>query len=215
MVMTREKKFYSSFFALFWPLVLQNIINLAVNLADNILLGAYSQPALAGATAVNQLQFILQCLTGGIGSGLTVLGSQYWGQKRLDPIKKLTSVAFWVSVAFAIILFAFCAVIPSGMVRLFINSPQAISEGVEYLSILKYSYLTFAVYSALLYSLNCVETVKIAFWVSVQTLVVNVGLNSFLIPAYGSAGAAWATRQWAASPQSTPLSSCKARSRPP
>lgn len=193
MIMTREKKFYTTFFALFWPLVLQNIINLAVNLADNIMLGAYSQPALAGATAVNQLQFILQCITGGVGSGLTVLGSQYWGQKRLDPIKKLTSVAFWVSIVFSAILFIFCAAVPSGMVRLFISTPEVVAEGVEYLRILKYSYIIFAIYSALLYALNCVETVRIAFWVSVQTLVVNVGLNAVMIPAYGAAGAAWAT----------------------
>ena len=197
MIMTREKKFYTSFFALFWPLVLQNIINLGVNLADNIMLGAYSQPysqpALSGATAVNQLQFILQCLTGGVGGGLTVLGSQYWGQKRLEPIKKLTSVAFWVSVMFSMLLFGFCAVTPGGMVKLFINTPEVVTEGVSYLNILKYSYPIFAIYSALLFSLNCVETVRIAFWVSVQTLVVNVGLNIFMIPAYGAAGAAWAT----------------------
>lgn len=191
--MTREKKFYVTFFALFWPLVMQSVINLGVNLADNIMLGHYSQTALAGAAAVNQLQFILQCITGGVGGGLTVLGSQYWGQHRLDPIKKLSSIAFWVSIIFAAIIFIACAIAPAWVVRLFINDEAVIAEGVKYLNVLKYSYIVFAIYSALLYSLNCVETVKIAFWVSVQTLIVNVGLNSFMIPHYGSVGAATAT----------------------
>lgn len=193
MIMSREKKFYTTFFTLFWPLVLQNVINLAVNLADNIMLGAYSQTALSGATAVNQLQFILQNIVGGVGAGLTVLGTQYWGQKRTAPIKKLVAVAFWASLAFGAIMFAACAIAPAGVVRLFINDDAVVAQGVEYLNILKYSYIIFAVYSALIYALNCVETVRIAFWVSVQTLIVNVGLNSFMIPKWGAAGAAWAT----------------------
>ena len=139
MIMSREKKFYTTFFTLFWPLVLQNVINLAVNLADNIMLGAYSQTALSGATAVNQLQFILQNIVGGVGAGLTVLGTQYWGQKRTAPIKKLVAVAFWASLAFGAIMFAACAIAPAGVVRLFINDDAVVAQGVEYLNILKYS----------------------------------------------------------------------------
>ena len=56
MLLTRDKAFYRSFSALFWPLVLQNVINLSVNLADNVMLGSlgpHPEAALAGATVVN------------------------------------------------------------------------------------------------------------------------------------------------------------------
>ena len=193
MIMTRDRHFYKTFLAIFWPLVLQNIINLAVNVADNIMLGAYSEAALAGASSVNQLQFILQCLVGGVGGGLTVLGSQYWGQKRLEPIRKLSSIAFWISAAFAAIIFIACCVAPRGVLNIFIDDSEVIAEGLEYLAVLKYSYVLFAIASVLLSALSCVETVRVAFWVSVMTLAVNVALNALLIPSYGSAGAAWAT----------------------
>jgi len=198
MIMTRDRSFYKTFIAIFWPLVLQNIINLSVNVADNIMLGAYSAPAvaeaaLAGAASVNQIQFILQCLVGGVGGGLTVLGSQYWGQKRIEPIKKLCSIAFWVCLIFSALIFAACAIVPEGVIRIFISDGEVIAEGLKYLRVLKYSYIMFAVTSVLLSSLNCVEIVKVAFWVSIITLVVNVGLNYPMITAYGSAGAAAAT----------------------
>lgn len=193
MIMTRDKSFYRSFTAIFWPLVFQNIINLAVNVADNIMLGAYSEAALAGASSVNQLQFILQCLVGGVGGGLTVLGSQYWGQKRIQPIKKLCSIAFWIALAFASVIFIACTAAPSGVLSIFIDDKEVITEGLKYLNVLKYSYILFAITSVLLSSLNCVETVRVAFWVSVMTLVINIGLNALLIPAYGSVGAACAT----------------------
>lgn len=197
MLLTRDRTFYKSFSALFWPLVLQNVINLSVNLADNVMLGSLGpnpEAALAGATVVNNVQFILQCLIGGVTGGITVLGSQYWGMRRIGPIKKIAAMAFWLSAAFTLIIFLGCTLFPAGVVRLFIsNAPDTVREGLSYLGIIKYSYPIFSITMILLAALNCVETVKIAFWLSVEAFVVNVGLNFLLIPAYGSAGAAAAT----------------------
>ncbi len=198
MIFTKDRHFYKTFIAIFWPLVMQNIINLSVNVADNIMLGAYSNPAiaeaaLAGAASVNQIQFILQCLVGGVSGGLTVLGSQYWGQKRIEPIKKLSSIAFWVCLIFSAFVFLACTVAPRGVISIFISDAEVIGEGLKYLDVLKYSYIMFAITSVLLSALNCVETVKVAFWVSLITLIVNVALNIPLIKNFGSAGAAAAT----------------------
>ncbi len=75
--LTRDKTFYKSFLSLIWVLILQNLVTFGVNLADNIMLGGYSQTALAGAATVNQIQFFLQQLIFGVGEGLVVLSSQY------------------------------------------------------------------------------------------------------------------------------------------
>ena len=58
MLLTRDKTFYKQFFSLYWVLVLHNIIILGVNLADNIMIGSYSENALSGVGAINQIQFI-------------------------------------------------------------------------------------------------------------------------------------------------------------
>ena len=60
--MIRDKRFYRQFFMMCTVLILQNVITLSVNLVDNIMLGAYSEAALSGVTAVNQIQFIYQQL---------------------------------------------------------------------------------------------------------------------------------------------------------
>ena len=51
---------------LYVALVLQNVVTLSVNLADNIMLGSYSETALAGVTAANQIQFVYQQLLGAL-----------------------------------------------------------------------------------------------------------------------------------------------------
>ena len=74
---TEKESFYKSFFSLYMALVLQNVITLSVNLTDNVMLGAYSETALSGAAAVNQIQFVFQQVLNGLGDGLVVFCSQY------------------------------------------------------------------------------------------------------------------------------------------
>ena len=90
---TKDKSFYSSIGKLMSLIILQNIIAYSINMADNIMLGSYSQEALSGAATVNQIQFIIQQITIAIGDAVVVLGSQYWGKGETSAIKKLTKYA--------------------------------------------------------------------------------------------------------------------------
>lgn len=196
---TRDRDFYKQFFSVWSVLVLYNIITLGVNLADNIMVGAYSEDALSGVTAVNQIQFLFQQLLMGAGDAVVVLGSQYWGQKRTEPIKRFSMGALLFGVVLSMGLFIAACVTPEGLMSLFTTSPAIKAEGVTYLRIMKYSYLIFAMTMLFLSMLRSVETVRVGFWVSVSTLVVNISLNYLLIygnlgcPALGTTGAAIAT----------------------
>ena len=98
--MIREKKFYTSFLALCLPIILQNVISLGVNLADNLMLGRFAEASLSGATAVNQIQFVYQNILIGIGDGMVIIASQYWGAGRTEPIKRVASVAMRTALIF-------------------------------------------------------------------------------------------------------------------
>ena len=80
---TKDPTFYRTLFPLLITVALQNIVAYSVNMADNIMLGSYSQNALSGAATVNQIFFMVQQITLGIGEGFVVLGAQYWGQGRM------------------------------------------------------------------------------------------------------------------------------------
>ena len=198
-MLTKDKGFYKSFFSLWYMLVLNNVIILGVNLADNIMLGNFSEPALAGAAACNQLQFIFQQVILGIGNTVVILGSQHWGQRQTAPVKRFGTAAMICGLVAGGLLFLAAALFPEGMVRLFTDSEPIIAQGVIYLRIIKYTYPVFALTNILLPTLRSVESVKIGFYVSLFTLVFNVSLNYILIfgklglPAMGTAGAALAT----------------------
>lgn len=168
-------------------IALQNIITFSVNLADNLMLGAYSEEAMSGAALVNQIQFLLQMLVLGVGEGLVVLASQYWGKGEIKPIKRLTSCALGMGTGLALLLFAavFCA--PRFCLSLFTDQSAYVDEAVKYMNIICFSYPIFAVTNVLLASLRSVETVKIGYIVSFSTLIINCTLNYILI--FGNFGA--------------------------
>lgn len=199
MELTREKTFYKNFFSLYIVIVLQNVIVLGVNLADNIMVGAYREASLSGVAAVNQLQFIFQQIVMGLGDAVVVSSSQYWGQKRTEPIKSFAAGALLLGIGIGLVLFGAAALFPENILRIFTPKQEFISEGVKYLRIIKYTYVIFACTNLLLAVLRSVETVKISFFVSSATFLINCSINYVLIegrfgaPALGVRGAAIGT----------------------
>ena len=197
--MTRDRNFHRTFWPLMMFLVIQNVITLSVNLLDNVMLGGYSEAALAGASAANQLFFILQQLVGGISEGLVVLAAQYWGQKRTEPIQRLAGIALWLAVFVSLIFFLITFVAPEMCLRLFTPDAEIVVQGALYLRVMSWTFPIVAVTMVLLAMLRSVETVRVAVIVSITALLTNGLLNYMFIygrfgaPEMGAEGAAIAT----------------------
>lgn len=181
------RRFLSSFFAIYVVLVLQNIVTISVNLADNVMLGGYSETALSGVAVVNQIQFIYQQLLTALGDGLVIFCSQYWGKGQTGPMKKISATAMHAGLLIAVILFAAVSLFPYQMMEFFTTDRSIIQEGAAYLGMIRFTYFFFAVTTILLATLRSVETVKIAFVLSVMAFCINCCINYVLI--YGRYGA--------------------------
>lgn len=199
MVLAEDKLFYRKFFSIYVILVLQNVVTLSVNLADNMMLGAYSEISLSGVAAVNQIQFVYQQLLGALGEGLVIFCSQYWGRRQTEPMKKMAAMAMHAGLVIAMVLFGMISAFPHQAMMVFTTDEAIIGEGMKYLAIIRFTYLFFAVTQILLATLRSVGVVKIAFYLSVMTFCVNCGINYVLIygkfgaPEMGTAGAAVGT----------------------
>lgn len=196
---THDPDFYRAFFSLMAVVALQNLVAYSVNMADNIMLGRYSQTALSGAATVNQIFFLVQQTTITIGDALVIIASQYWGQNRLSPIRKLTGVALKLSLFCGLLFLGVCFLFPGQVLSIFTSDPLIIEEGRAYLSIIQYTFILFIVSHVLMAALRSVEVVKISFIVSVVSLIVDVSINYTLIfgrfgfPELGVRGAAIGT----------------------
>lgn len=195
----RDRVFYKTFFSLTFVIALQNLIAFGVNLTDSLMLGAYSELSLSGSAICNQIQFLMQMILGGIVTGMVVIAAQYWGKKQSEPIKKIFSVAFWLAVCASLIMTVICLTIPGQVLRLLTNEPSVINEGVKFLRIICLTNCIFAVTTVILGVLRSVETVKIGFWISLSTFVLNFIFNylfifgKFGMPRMGIRGSAVST----------------------
>ena len=194
-----DKAFYKAFIIMTLTMAGQNLIAFGVNLADSVMMGAYSETALSGVGICNNVQFFLNMAASGISSGMAVIASQYWGKKETKPIHRVSSVAVWLGIIFTAVIFAFAAIAPETLIRLFTDKDAVIAQAVEYLDIIKHTYLMFTLSTIILSILRSVETVKIGFYVSLSSFAINIFLNYALIygkfgaPEMGIRGAALAT----------------------
>ncbi|MFI3172219.1 MAG: MATE family efflux transporter [Eubacteriales bacterium] len=179
--MIREKEFYKQFLKICIVLVLQNVVTLSVNLADNVMLGNYSEAALSGATAVNQIQFVYQQLILGVGDALVIFGSQYWGKGQTKEIKRISAIAMASGGVIILTFFLAATFAPEFLMTIFTNDSLIIAEGVKYIAITRFTYILLGIVLILLATLRTVEIVKIAFALSVSTLIINCSINWVLI----------------------------------
>lgn len=196
---TKDKSFYQTLFKMLLVVALQNLVAYSVNMIDNIMLGSYSQNALSGAATVNQIFFMVQQFALSIGNALVVLSSQYWGQRRAEPIRTLTGIAMKLGLLIGAIIVLLCILIPTPLLRIFTNDPAIIEQGRDYLSLIQWTFLLFIISQLLIAALRSVEIVNISFYISIVSLIVNAGINYVLIfgkfgfPEMGIRGAAIGT----------------------
>ncbi|MDD3336057.1 MAG: MATE family efflux transporter [Eubacteriales bacterium] len=197
---SKDKEFYRSFFQMMLVITLQNIVTYSINVADNIMLGAYDQTVLAGAAAVNQVQYILQQFTlAGLGEGFIIIAGQYRGRGDMRTVQQLVGAALCCGGLAALLLTGVAFASPLSLISIFTDNAAVQQQGLAYLSIIRFTYLPFVITNLLLVALRGVQVVKIAFRVSCMALVLNAGINYVLIfgrfgaPELGAQGAAIGT----------------------
>jgi putative MATE family efflux protein len=200
MQMTMEKKhFYRSLFALVLPITIQNLLSSAVNFADVFMLGFVGQSALSAVSLANQYQFILQGVFFGIASGITMLGSQYWGKKDLKSIQAVMGIALKIAVTFTAIVAACTLLIPRQLMLVYTNDLELVEIGVSYLRLIGISYFIMSFSQVYESTLRSVERAKMSTIITTIALLLNIALNAtfifglFGLPKLGVVGVAVAT----------------------
>ncbi len=195
----KDKGFYRSFANLTLTLALQNLIVYSVNLADNVMIGSYSETAMSGIALANQIQYLLQMMVWGVSEAVVVLSAQYWGKRDVRSIRRITTIGLAAGFFCSLLVTAAVFFFPAQAIGLLTDKRHVIDEGARYVRIVCLSYPVFALSTVLLGTMRSVESVRVGFVVSLSALVVNIALNYILIfghfgaPELGAVGAAIAT----------------------
>jgi len=87
------------------PMVFGNMFQQLYNVVDSIIIGNYlGNEALAAVGAAFPIIFLLISLIIGLGSGITIIVSQYFGAKKMDEVKKTIDTAYIILMVASIIV---------------------------------------------------------------------------------------------------------------
>ena len=184
--MLDKASFRKTVFAFLLPMAIQNLINVAISSTDVIMLGRYSEVALSASSLASQIQFILILLFFGIGSGATVLTAQYWGKKDTKTIEKILAIGIKIAFGLSLFFFIFAFFFSRNAMSLFTNDETTILEGIKYLKIVSFSYLTTSISIVYLVTMRSVERVGVSTVAYATSFVTNFIINYLLI--FGSFG---------------------------
>lgn len=196
---TEDKRFYKSLLAIGLPIAIQNLISSSLNMVDNVMIASLGESNIAAVGFANQFFFIFALLSFGINSGSAIFISQFWGKKDVINIRRIMGVALVLGGSLSLLFTALALLIPEQILGIFTNDTEVISLGMEYLTIVCFSYFINGISFSFGFASRSIGQAKIPMFVSAIALGCNTLLNYTLIlgnfgfPALGIKGAAIAT----------------------
>ncbi|MBO4901239.1 MAG: MATE family efflux transporter [Lachnospiraceae bacterium] len=193
------KTFYKSAIKLTLPIVVQNLLSATISSTDVVMLNYVNQSSISAVSLAANYTSVLFMIYYGIGTGVTMLASQYNGKGDREAIHLVQGIALRFSVAVSL-LFTICALtIPELMMQVFTADPELIAIGTKYLRVVSGSYLCWSITEIYMASLRSVERVTICTVLNIVAFICNIFLNAIFIfglfglPNLGAVGVALGT----------------------
>lgn len=136
-----ELEYFKTLYKLGLPVAIQNALFTLISMAMGVIVASFGPVAVAVQKVGSQIESISWMSADGFASALSTFTGQNYGAYKFDRINKgskigLIGALIWGSITTLVLVF-----LGNIIFRAFINEPDAIIKGVDYLKILGYSQL--------------------------------------------------------------------------
>ena len=201
-----SRAFYRSVLRLLIPIIIQQFISSFVSLLDNIMVGSLGTEAISAASIANTvLNVLMLALFGGL-SGISIYGAQFFGKGDMEGMRHAFRLKILFAVSCAALGIGIYYFLGGGFIASFLrgesdggNLELALREGTEYLIIMLWGQIPFALVQAYASTLRESGETVVPMAAGICAIVTNLFLNWVLIfghlgaPVMGIRGAAVAT----------------------
>ena len=179
-----------------FPLLIGNLLQQFYNLTDSIIVGQFlGKQALAAVSASFFIYYFIVSLVIGVGSGTSVVISQFFGAKQFDKVQRAFS-SFFIFMLVAGVLLSIAGIIFAKDLFTLTNTPEdVIPEAVAYFRIYVGGTFLFVTFNSIISILRGVgESMRPMLFILLTT-VLNIALDLLFIVGFdwGIEGAARAT----------------------
>ncbi|MCR5226947.1 MAG: MATE family efflux transporter [Eubacterium sp.] len=194
-----NKAIYNNIWIVTFPIILQNILDAAVNSVDVLMLNSVGQSAISAVSLANSLVGIFFMFLYGIGTGIAMLAAQYYGKGDYKTIEIVEGIGLKFSLAIAALGMLACLIIPGTLMYIYTSDAELIGLGEKYLMFIAPGLVFWAVSAVYTSILRCIGKVSTSTILEAVALISNVILNAVFIfgllgaPKLGVVGVALAT----------------------
>ena len=185
-------------FLLAYPVMLSQLGQVAVGVADSMMVGRLGALELAASSLANSIFFVILMFGIGISMGLTPLVSKSFGKGKTHQISWLFSNSLLINFLTSLVLFGIVLLFSQNLSIL--NQPKEVEVlALPFLLIITASLLPLMVFQTFKQLVEGLSQTKQAMFITIAANLVNVFLNWLFIwgnwgfPELGFLGAAWAT----------------------
>ena len=187
--------------ALIVPLLIEQLLAVAVGMADTMMVSQAGEAAVSGVSLVDMINNLIIYLFSALATGGAVVTSQFIGARRIREAGDSAGQLVLLSLLSGLGILAFCLLCGRPVMRLFFGSitEDVMEAGLLYLRITAVSYPFLALYNAGAALFRSVGNSGISMRVSIVMNLINiVGNTAFIyglgpLPRMGAAGAALST----------------------
>jgi multidrug resistance protein, MATE family len=192
------KQNFSTTFFLAYPVMLSQLGQVLVGVADSMMVGRLGAIPLAAASLANSIFFVVLMFGIGISMAMTPLVAMADGNHKGKRISRLFNHGFIINMAGGIMMF-FLILMASPFLKHLNQPEEVVILAIPYLAIITFSLLPFMFFQTFKQFAEGLSQTKQAMYITVFCNGVNVFLNWVMIygnlgfPALGLNGAGWAT----------------------
>ncbi len=176
-----NKKFLRKVTLISMPIILQDLLNNLINMADTFMIGTLGEDSITAVALGNQIFFLFILLVFGINSGSSVFMSQYWGAKDKKSIHKTMGISVISSQLAAILFMVLAIFVPEQLLIIYTRDKDVLRIGAEYLRIVAFTYPLYALSVPINIANRSTGNTKIPMFTTIVALVANCSLNYIFI----------------------------------
>ena len=201
-----DRAFYRRVLGVAIPIMIQNGITNFVSLLDNIMVGLVGTMQMSGVSIVNQLLFVFNLCVFGASSGAGIFTAQFHGSRDHNGVRFTVRIKVLICLFLSLAGIGLFTLAGGPLISLYLTgdgdpaeAAQVLSYGLEYLGIMAWGLVPFALCNAYAGTLRETGQTVVPMVGGIVAVVVNLSLNWVLIfgyfgiPAMGARGAALAT----------------------
>ncbi len=193
-----DSEYFNNIRKLALPIIAQQFMFSALNMASVILVGQKGDVAVAAVGLAGQVSFLLNLTHFGVVSGAAMFTAQFWGKRDIPNLRRVLGLCLLIAMSTSLIFLALSEFFPAQILQIYSSDSAVIAAGTNYLRVFAWTFVFYAITFSYAFVMRSTGNVKAPTIISVSALTLSVFLSyglilgKFGLPEMGIDGAAMA-----------------------